>query len=164
MYLNMFDLRLIQKSDNPHIARVIRTVMPEYGASGEGYSIGDFEVDDMFASYSQPRSAYYVIIENSQLIGGGGIAPLVGGARDICELRKMYFLKNARGRGFGQRLIDLCLARAKEYEFGRCYLETLQSMKEAQALYKKNGFAALPSPMGRTGHYKCNSWYLKSLF
>jgi putative acetyltransferase len=36
-------------------------------------------------------------------------------------------------------------------------------MHAAKALYKKNGFVNLESPMGNTGHYSCNVWMLKQL-
>jgi hypothetical protein len=53
-------VRSIQPGDNAAIAAIIRTVMPEFGASGQGFAIHDKEVDDMFASYTQPRTAYFV--------------------------------------------------------------------------------------------------------
>ena len=38
----------------PAVARLIRAVMPEFGASGPGFAINDPEVDDMFTAYSAP--------------------------------------------------------------------------------------------------------------
>jgi putative acetyltransferase len=36
-------------------------------------------------------------------------------------------------------------------------------MKQARALYAKNGFEPLNQPLGNTGHFGCNAWYLKTL-
>jgi putative acetyltransferase len=43
--------------DNSAIAEVIRQVMTEHGAVGEGYSIQDPEVDTMHEAYAGKRSA-----------------------------------------------------------------------------------------------------------
>jgi putative acetyltransferase len=75
----------------------------------------------------------------------------------------MYFLREVRGLGFGQDLIDRCLAAAKRFGFKRCYLETLKSMHQARALYQKNGFRELCGPMGNTGHFSCDTWFAREL-
>ena len=43
------------------------------------------------------------------------------------------------------------------------YLETLAAMSQARALYDRNGFSRLQRPMGETGHFGCNSFYLRDL-
>ena len=137
--------------------------MPEFGASGPGFAIHDPEVSCMFHSYNNSISAYFVLTENGRVIGGGGIAALGGADKDTCELRKMYFLSEARGHGHGQRMLDMCLGRAKEMGYKRCYLETLETMNQAKSLYERNGFAKLSAPMGATGHFSCDAWYLGEL-
>lgn len=158
-------VRPIAEGDSPGIARVIRTVMPEFGASGPGFAIHDPEVGDMFTAYAKgERSAYWVVADREGVVaGGGGIAPLSGGDGKTCELRKMYFLPELRGLGLGRELMDLCLAKARELGFERCYLETLKDMAQARALYQKNGFTAIGKPMGATGHFGCDAWYLREL-
>ncbi|MBI4057419.1 MAG: GNAT family N-acetyltransferase [Elusimicrobia bacterium] len=158
-----FILRLIEEGDNPHIAHVICRVMPEFGASGSGFAINDPEVSDMYQAYSQGRAVYFVLCRKDVVVGGAGIAPLEGGPEEVCELRKMYFLPEARGKGFGQRLLDKCLTAAVAKGFKRCYLETLKDMTRARKLYEKNGFLPLDKPMGNTGHYSCDAWYARIL-
>jgi putative acetyltransferase len=157
------EIRPIAKTDEAAMAAVIRTVMPEFGASGPGFAIHDPEVSCMFDSYNNASSAYFVLTDNGRVIGGGGIAPLTGGDEGTCELRKMYFLAEARGRLLGQRILDTCLGRAKEIGYMRCYLETLENMNQAKRLYERNGFVRLSAAMGSTGHFSCDAWYLKSL-
>jgi putative acetyltransferase len=170
------DLRKIKPHDDPGVANVIRTVMPEFGANGPGFAIGDPEVDSMHASYSQARSSFYVLVEDGLVVGCGGVALLSGtsagaaadaGASDaelVCELRKMYFFSRMRGKGYGQKLMDLCLSDARKFGFTQCYIETLESMKSAQKLYLRNGFRRIEKPMGNTGHFSCDTFYLKELF
>ncbi|PKL75189.1 MAG: MarR family transcriptional regulator [Candidatus Melainabacteria bacterium HGW-Melainabacteria-1] len=158
-----YTIRPIQPEDAPGVARVIRQVMPEFGARGPGFALSDAEVDDMYRAYSQPGTAYFVIRAGHRVLGGGGIAPLDQGDSNTCELRKMYFLPELRGLGLGQQLIQLCLQAAASKGYRRVYLETLQSMRQARALYAKNGFQALEQPLGDTGHFSCDAWYLKDL-
>ncbi|MEZ0368995.1 MAG: GNAT family N-acetyltransferase, partial [Candidatus Sericytochromatia bacterium] len=72
-------------------------------------------------------------------------------------------LPELRGLGLGQKIMNLCLKAAQEKGFIRCYLETLASMKQARALYAKNGFEPLAQPLGSTGHFSCNAWYIKEI-
>ncbi|GAB2584737.1 GNAT family N-acetyltransferase [Dyella jejuensis] len=158
-----FLIRPIEPRDNAAVAAVIRTVMPEFGADGPGFAIHDAEVDDMHAAYTCPRSAYFVVERDGMVIGGGGVAPLAGGEANVCELRKMYFLPEARGIGAGTAMMQRCLDAARAAGFTHCYLETLTGMDAAQALYRKHGFAPLHAPMGGTGHFSCDRFFIRVL-
>jgi len=98
-----------------------------------------------------------------RVVGGGGIAPLEGGPEGVCGLKKMYFLKGARGGGMGVKLILQLLARAKALGYATCYLETLTGMDAAQKLYRKVGFQTLCGPMGKTGHHGCDRFFALEL-
>ena len=160
-----FLLRPIQFADNQHVAHIIRTVMTEFGCVGEGYSILDPEVDDMFGTYNNEQSAFFVIGRDGtgEVLGCGGVGPLIGGGAKVCELKKMYFLPVLRGLGFGKNMVATCLEKAKELGYQRCYLETVDRMIQANHLYKKMGFEKIDSPMGATGHCSCDAWYLKEV-
>jgi len=75
----------------------------------------------------------------------------------------MYFLSEARGFGLGVKLMEVCLEKARQFEFKKCYLETMPYMTNAQNLYKKSGFQYLDKPLGNTGHNACPLWMLKEL-
>ena len=156
-------IRPIEPADDGRMAYIIRTVMTEYGAVGKGYSILDSEVDHMAEAYAGKDAAYFVTLADGEIVGGAGIGPLVGGPDDVCELKKMYLLKEARGHGLGRRLMELCLDTAREAGYARCYLETLGHMTEARRLYERNGFTEIDAPMGATGHSGCNGWYIRDL-
>jgi putative acetyltransferase len=156
-------LRLIEREDDPAVASIIRAVMTEFGAVGQGYSIEDPEVDTMFATYHRPRAAFWVIETSGEIAGCGGYAPLKGGEPDTCELQKMYFLPALRGRGMGQRLMHHCLEGARTDGFRRIYLETLENMDAAGRLYRHFGFQEIDSPLGATGHCGCDRWMVLDL-
>jgi len=177
-----FRIRPIEARDDAAIAAIIRSVMPEFGATGCGFAINDPEVDWMHRAYAAPRSAYFVVerrVDGARgaernaeqgaaadgwvVEGGGGVAPLVGGAEDVCELRKMYFLPSARSLGAGAALMTRCLDAARGFGFTHCYLETLTGMDAAMRLYARSGFQRIDAPMGATGHGGCNTFYLRAL-
>jgi putative acetyltransferase len=159
----LFDIRPVQPHDDAALAAIIRTVMPEFGATGDGFAINDPEVDWMHRAYAQPRRAYFVVERDGVVQGGGGIAPLDGGDADTCELRKMYFLAQLRGRGAGAAVMARCLEAARGFGYKRCYLETLRGMDAAMRLYERTGFRRIDGPMGATGHGGCNTFYLLDL-
>ncbi len=156
-------LRPIKKSDIKMAAKIIRTVMTEFEAVGCGYSINDSEVDDMFTAYSPAGSAFYVVEADGQVLGCGGYAPLTGGDKETCELRKMYFQPELRGTGMGAIMLTLCLEEARRDGYRHCYLETMKGMEKARSLYEKHGFEYLNERMGDTGHSSCGTWMSKDL-
>lgn len=158
-----FTIRPIEPRDDAAIEGVIRTVMTSFGAEGPGFSINDPEVSAMSAAYRGTGSAYLVVERDDRVIGGGGIAPLEGGEPRVCEVKKMYFLPEARGVGVGRRLLLMLLELARGFGYDKCYLETLRSMEAARALYERCGFSPRSSPLGETGHFRCDAWYERAL-
>lgn len=158
-----FAIRPITPADDLAVARIIRGVMPEFGADGPGFAIHDPEVDAMSAAYDRPGAAYFVVEHEGRVQGGGGVAPLEGGPEGVCELRKMYFLPALRGLGAGAALMQRCLDQARALGFRQVYLETLRGMDAAQKLYERTGFRRLDGPLGATGHFGCNRFYLLDL-
>ncbi len=156
-------IRTIAHKDNEALGALIRSVLVEMGVPKVGTAYEDEALDKMYETYDQLRGAYYVVEEDGKIIGGGGVAPLEKGDLDICELQKMYFSPEARGRGLGLKMINICLDFAKEKGFSKCYLETMPYMKAARKLYQKLGFKDLDAPIGDTGHYSCQAWMMKDL-
>lgn len=156
-----FTFRPIEKKDNPAVATLIRTVMTEFGTVGEGYSIMDKEVDEMWDNYTNAQSYFLVLTLEDKVVGCGGIGPLKGGDAKTCELKKMYFYPVARGYGLGQQLVEKCVAKAKAIGYQTCYLETVERMTQANKLYEKLGFELLEQPMGCTGHSACDKQMVK---
>ena len=156
-------IRPINESDNKHIAVILRQVLIEMDIPRKGSAFEDPEIDKMYESYQSNRSIYFVVEENNKILGGAGINPLRDGDLDICELQKMYFHKSIRGRGIGDKIIELCLNFAVESNFKKCYIETMPNMVNAQKLYLRKGFYYINNPLGNTGHTACPIWMLKNL-
>lgn len=158
-----YTIRPIEPEDNGAVAALIREVMSSFGCRGAGFAYGDPEVEAMYEQYTQPRHAYLVVSRGSEVRGGGGIGPLVGAEPTICELRKMYYYEDARGLGLGSLVLQRLLDEAVQLGFSHCYLETLDTMGHANKLYRRFGFEKLDGPLGATGHFSCNTHYIKRL-
>ena len=156
-------IREIQQKDNPRVKEVIQRVLVEMGVPKVGTAYEDRSLDDMSGTYSQPGMKYFVVEQEGEIIGGAGIAPLEKGDPGICELQKMYFLPEARGKGIGSEMMKICLEQAKREGYSQCYLETMPYMDNARKLYARSGFKELEGPMGDTGHYNCQMWMIREL-
>lgn len=156
-------IREIQQKDNEQIADVIRQVFISDDYPKTGTAFADKQLDFMFETYDKPKSIYFVVEIDGRIFGGAGVSQLENSDENICELQKMYFSQEARGKGIGFEMIQKCLSKAKEFGYEECYLETLPEMLAAQSLYKKVGFEYLCEPLGGTGHTSCPVWMIKSL-
>lgn len=161
--MNSAFIREIEQKDNTEVATVIRKVLVDLGVPKVGTAYADKALDSMFENYNVAKATYFVVEFKGRIIGCAGIGPLENYEGNICELQKMYFLEEARGKGLGAKMIEICLEKGKEYGFDKCYLETMPYMKAAQKLYLKNGFTYLEEKMGDTGHYSCPVWMIKDL-
>ncbi|WP_396177069.1 GNAT family N-acetyltransferase [Flavobacterium sp.] len=157
------NIRPIQQEDNQAIEQVVRDVFIELNIPKVGTAYADPQLKLMFEAYNKPKPIYFIVENNGKIIGGAGVSQLENEDESICELQKMYFLPEARGLGLGIELMQKCLAKAKEFGFESCYLETMPYMEAAQKLYNKVGFEYLDKPLGNTGHTSCPVWMLKKL-
>lgn len=156
-------IREIEATDNAAVAKMIREVLLELGAPKVGTAYEDKALDVLSEVYDVERAVYFVAEINGKIVGAAGISQLENSTENICELQKMYFSPEVRGKGFGAQMMQKCLNAAKDFGFKKCYLETLPYMTSAVKLYEKNGFVALKAPLGDTGHYSCSEWMLKEL-
>lgn len=156
-------IRKIEKKDDLQVASIIRECLTEYG--------GDHRPDTAWADpylehfsevYTLPNNAYWVCEnDNGTVIAGVGIGP-IDGENDVCELQKMYCLKDYRGSGCAAELLSIALDFAKLH-YKSCYLETLENMLRAQNFYEKHGFQLTERTIGSTGHTGCPVHYIIDL-
>ena len=158
----MFKIREIEAKDNSRIEKIIRDCLIEYGGNHEGTAWADPNLGRFSEIYRDELNKYWVA-ENEEgvVVAGVGIGKLdvVDG---VCELQKMYCIKEARGTGIAKQLINTALDYAKKY-YKKCYLETLDNMIEAQKFYEKNGFERTYEQIVKTDHFACEVKYIKEL-
>ncbi|MBT3979881.1 MAG: MarR family transcriptional regulator [Bacteriovoracaceae bacterium] len=153
----------IKSCDGKEVGQLVRDILPEFGGDKPGFAFMDPELDYMAEQYMSPGWCYFVAKKDDQILGGGGIGPLEGADKGICELKKMYFYPEGRGLGLGKKVLKACIDEAQDLGYEKCYLETLEGMHHAKKLYEKFGFISLAGPMGSTGHHGCDTWYVLDL-
>ncbi|WP_195575225.1 GNAT family N-acetyltransferase [Paenibacillus sp. 1001270B_150601_E10] len=154
-------LREIEQRDNQQVEKLIRTCLIEFGANKSGTAWADPNLGSFYELYQTPKSKYWVVEHDRNIIAGCGIGPIEGFPQ-VCELQKMYALKETRGSGIANELLQTALAFAKIH-YEKCYLETLSNMTAANRFYLKHGFEAMDKPLQESEHYACDMWYIKSL-
>ena len=157
------EIRPIRPEDNEKIACIIRSVLEDFGVPKVGTAYADKALDDMYGTYDKEKACYFVVTIDGELCGGAGVMQLDNFDGPVCELQKMYFLPQARGRGIGTEMMRLCIEKAREFGFEKCYLETMPYMIAAQKLYERSGFDYIDGPLGDTGHHACQTHMIKAL-
>ena len=130
-------IRQATNQDTEDIRQVVFSVLSSYGLKPDPNST-DFDLNDISKHYLDAGGEFWVVEDqNGQIVGCSGLYSLDSSR---CELRKMYLLPQARGKGLGKTLLKLSIERAKELGFSKIELETASVLKEAISLYEAYGF------------------------
>lgn len=159
----MLTYREILPSDNKILYDIIIEIMKAYKPDLKGTIAEDPTVHTMYENFQKEKSVYYIVEKDRKILGGAGLAQLDGTSENTCELQRMFLLPEARRKGIGSKLMEMCLEAAKNFGYEKMYLETLSNMNEARKLYVKSGFELIPSPKGNTGHGGCNTFMERKL-
>lgn len=97
------------------------------------------DIDDVRSHYLDNKGTFLVLVDDDKVVGSGGIRHLND---DICELKRMWLLKDYRGKGFGKKMAQMLLDFAKKAGYKKVRLDCGDEQKQAQAvnLYKQFGF------------------------
>jgi putative acetyltransferase len=133
----VYSFRPARSADSAAVLAVVESVLREYGLEFDAENT-DTDLADVEASYAGRGGVFHVVESRSgSIVGCGGLFPI---ATDTVELRKMYLLPEARGRGLGKKMLANFLADARRLGYKRVILETNTVLKEAIALYRSFGF------------------------
>ncbi|MBM3267038.1 MAG: GNAT family N-acetyltransferase [Candidatus Sericytochromatia bacterium] len=137
-----FTVREAAAADGQAIRDLVYGVLAEYGLEPDPAAT-DADIQDVAASYGA-RGGVFEVVEDAggRCVGTVGLYPLDDG---VCELRKMYLARDARGHGLGKRLLARTVDRARALGFRRVELETASALVEAIGLYRRFGFQAKAS-------------------
>lgn len=149
-------LRPATNADAENIKNLVFGVLREYGLEPDP-SGTDADLTDIEASYFE-RGGLFELLENEngELLGTAGLYPINA---ETVELRKMYFLKDLRGKGYGKQTLQRMIHLARESGFKQMYLETNSVLKEAIGLYQKFGF----EPTDEKHSPRCDQAFLLQL-
>ena len=156
--------RPIAPHDNAMVASIIRNALAEHGANKPGTVYYDAETDALYELFERtPHAAYYVVESDGEVVGAGGYFPTPQLPEGTCELVKMYLAPAARNKGLGRKLLQFIMEQAKLAGYRNMYLESMPELKNAIALYEKNGFTHIESAIGASGHFGCDIHMMRRL-
>jgi len=91
---------------------------------------------------AEGRGAFYVAYRDGQPVGCGAVRLLDA---STAEIKRMYVMPAARGRGIGWALLDSLESDARRLGARLLVLETGERQAEALALYARAGFFRIPA-------------------
>ncbi|HEX6712163.1 MAG TPA: GNAT family N-acetyltransferase, partial [Thermoleophilaceae bacterium] len=114
-------------------------------------------VETVAREYVDPSGAFLVVYDDGEPVACGGIRALPDGT---AEVKRMYVVPGARGRGIGALLLDQLEDEARRLGYGRLRLDTGAQLDEAKALYRGAGFHEIDDYNGNSA---ASHWFEKQL-
>ncbi len=118
----------------------VRQLFSDYARSLKiDLSFQDFEgeLKGLPGKYGPPHGALILASVDGK---GAGCAALRKLSEDTCEMKRLYVRDDFRRLGIGKKLISMITDEARTLNYRYIRLDTLPSMKKAQALYVSLGF------------------------
>lgn len=114
------------------------------------------------AAFAPPQGAFLLLAEDDGVpLGCGGLRTLAPTAEGVrMEVKHLYVVPAARGRGLGRRLLEALEAAARDSAAATLVLDTNRSLTAAGTLYRSAGFRPVP-PFNDNPN--ATDWYAKPL-
>jgi GNAT superfamily N-acetyltransferase len=141
----MIEVRRV-RGDDP-VARSFVAAMEAWVTENFGPATPDRTSTVAPEEMAPPDGVFVVLYENGEAVAGGGLRRLADG---VAEIKRMFVLPTARGRGHGRRVLDALEGAAVELGYRRLRLDTAQSMTTAMALYRSAGYRDIPDYNGNS--------------
>lgn len=134
----------ITRAHTPKYLATVRELFREYADSlGVDLCFQDFEKElaGLPGDYAPPNGRLYLAFDGKNPAGCIALRKITG---DVCEMKRLYVRPLLRGKGVGRHLARKVIGDARRIGYQRLRLDTLPSMKRAQALYTSIGFKLIP--------------------
>jgi putative acetyltransferase len=130
-------IRTATNRDVEMVKALVFATLREHGLLPDPEST-DADLADIEASYLETGGLFEVIEDEAgKLLGTVGLYVMDG---ETCELRKMYFAPELRGRGMGRYILERTVNNARQLGFKKMTLETASVLEKAIRLYTLFGF------------------------
>lgn len=152
-----YTIRRPEPGDGEAIAREFAAYLAHIGVALDGRGL-DHDIAEWRCEYDG-LSGVLLVLEtpDGSVVGTAGVRRLASG---VGELKRMWIRPEHQGRGLGRRLLDACLAEARDLGCGLIRLDTQQDMAAARRLYGAAGFREIPD---YNGNPRAQVWMEKTL-
>ncbi len=137
-----FDITPVRSAADVEIAAQLFT---EYASSiGIDLAYQGFaaELATLPGKYAPP-SGELLLARDADQVPLGCVALRAFAERGCCEMKRLYVSPRARGLGIGRALVDEIINAAGRIGYREMRLDTLPTMTDAIALYKRAGFVPI---------------------
>jgi GNAT superfamily N-acetyltransferase len=140
----MNDLSSIQPAQFPQDVDAVRALFREY-ATGLGFDLCfqgfEEELAMLPGKYATPAGGLFLAMKRGEPVGCVAFRPL---EKSDCEMKRLFVRPVARGEQLGRRLAEQVCQAARDAGYRRICLDTIETMREARALYHSLGFREIP--------------------
>lgn len=106
-----------------------------------GYQALEEELKALAKKYGPPQGRTLLAVLDGEVVGGGAWRRT---SDTICEMKRVFVVDKAKGRGVGRQLVEALIASARADGFSRMQLDTGNRLTEAITMYSSMGFEACP--------------------
>jgi drug/metabolite transporter (DMT)-like permease/GNAT superfamily N-acetyltransferase len=149
-----FDVRPLATSD-PTAAALLNAYAAEMEERFAGRE--PCRVETVAEEYVEPGGTFLVVYEDGEPIACGGVRALPDRS---AEVKRMYVVPDARGRGVGAQLLERLEDAARRLGYQRLRLDTGAQLDEAKALYRAAGYYEIDDYNGNSA---ASHWFEKQL-
>lgn len=137
---NAFTIVAAEMRDIAEIADLFRAYEVHIGVDLSYQGFAD-ELATLPGKYKPPRGQLLVARNAAgAAIGCVALRPI---DERCCEMKRLFVSPHGRGLGLGRALAEAVIAEAAKLGYAELRLDTLPTMHEAIALYRKLGFAPI---------------------
>ncbi len=109
------------------------------------FQVFELELKELPGEYALPRGSLLLAIVNGQVAGCCALRPLDSADEpNASEMKRLYVRPAFRGLRLGRQLAEAVIDAARRYGYSSIFLDTLDEMETARALYEDLGFEEIP--------------------
>lgn len=151
-------------ADTDQILAHLSEILAEYGFKIK-YNASEKDCTDVPKYYASGE--FWVVHDSTgHIVGTAAYRALRGSdptVARVAELRRLYIKRTHRRRGLGGMLLAAIEDRAHTAGFATMVLESASALREATALYERDGYSSAALPEGLSISYRCDLVMAKPL-